>query len=407
MFKLRSNVGPIAELAFFGGSPSFSRPVVVGQPNIPEIDSVLSNFRTVLESGILSNNGPFVRRFEDEICRIAGVEHCVATCNATVALELTARALNLTGEVIVPSFTFIATAHALEWQGLTPVFVDIDPLTHTIDPACIEAAITPATSAICGVHLWGNVCDVPALQHIADKNKLELWFDSSHAFAVSIGGTPVGNFGRAEIFSFHATKFINAFEGGAVVTNDAGLAQTLREMRSFGVAEDGQVANAGINGKMAEVSAAMGLNALGCLDRIKSTNRRNFEAYKEYLSACPGVKLRAPVDPEQSNCQYIVCEIDQSETGLSRDQMLAILEAEGILAKRYFYPGCHRALPYADKHARRGIPLPVTEQLTQSVMVLPTGINVTTEDVEVICGLIRYLIESSAQIRDELLRNRD
>ena len=174
----------------------------------------------MLDRRWLSNNGVFVRDFERQIADYLGVKHCIAVCNGTIALELAIRALELKGEVIIPSFTFIATAHALQWQEITPVFCDIDPKTHTLNPWRVESLITPRTSGIIGVHVWGQPCDVETLTEIANKHHLKLMFDASHAFGCSHGRTMIGNFGSAEVFSFHATKFINAFEGGAIVTND-------------------------------------------------------------------------------------------------------------------------------------------------------------------------------------------
>lgn len=392
----------VTDLAYFGGSASFVKPIVVGKPNVPDIGGVLEDVRSILESGMLSNNGPYVRRFEEEICRISGVEHCVAVCNATIGLEMTARALDLTGEVILPSFTFVATAHALAWHGLAPVFVDVDPETHTINPASVEAAITPATTAICGVHLWGNACNVAALQSIADCHGLQLWFDAAHAFAAHASGKRVGKFGRAEVFSFHATKLLNTFEGGAIATDDLVLARSLREMRDFGYGEEGAVVQLGVNGKMSEVSAAMGLNSLAHLDDTLAVSRRNVHVYATLLDGCPGIHVRAPREDSGSNCSYVVCEVDECEAGISRDLLYSILEAEGIRTKKYFSPACHQTAPYRDAHRARGLSLPITERLAETVLVLPTGIKVGVDDIERICALIRFVVDSSDEIGREL-----
>jgi dTDP-4-amino-4,6-dideoxygalactose transaminase len=216
----------------------------------------------------------------------------------------------------------------------------------------------------------------------------------------------VGGFGAAEVLSFHATKFINAFEGGAIVTNDADLAQRLREMRAFGIDDDAWVAELGTNAKMSEVSAVMGLHSLGQIGEITATNRRNLQAYREHLRDCPGIVLRAPADPGHSNCQYVVCEIDETVAGISRDEVLSIIEAEGVLAKRYFYPGCHRADPYWEKHKKQNTPLPVTERLTRTTLVLPTGLGVDKAQIATICGMLAYVIEMSNGIREKLRDHR-
>ena len=210
----------INNLALFGGVPAFDEILHVGRPNIGNREQLLSRINDMFDRRWLTNNGPFVLELEQKLAAFLGVRHCIAMCNATIALEIAARALGLHGEVIVPSFTFIATAHALQWQEIIPVFCDVDPLTHNIDPSKIENLITPRTTGILGAHVWGRVCNINALQDIANKHNLHLMFDAAHAFACSHQGKMIGGFGDAEVFSFHATKFFNSFEGGAVTTND-------------------------------------------------------------------------------------------------------------------------------------------------------------------------------------------
>ena len=248
----------VEQLALFGGRPAFDEPLHVGRPNIGNREQLLARFNDMLDRRWLSNNGRYVQEFEQRIATLLGVRHCIAMCNATVALEIAIRALGLHGEVIVPSYTFIATAHALQWQQITPVFCDVDAHTHNIDPARVEALITPRTTGIVGVHVWGNTCDLLALEEIARRHKLRLLYDAAHAFACSWGGRMIGNFGDAEVFSFHATKFLNTFEGGAVVTNDDQLAHIIRLMKNFGFVNYDQVEYIGTNGKMSEIAAAMG-----------------------------------------------------------------------------------------------------------------------------------------------------
>jgi dTDP-4-amino-4,6-dideoxygalactose transaminase len=276
-----------------------------------------------------------VQEFEQRIATLLGVRHCIAMCNATVALEIAIRALGLHGEVIVPSYTFIATAHALQWQQITPVFCDVDAHTHNIDPARVEALITPRTTGIVGVHVWGNTCDLLALEEIARRHKLRLLYDAAHAFACSWGGRMIGNFGDAEVFSFHATKFLNTFEGGAVVTNDDQLAHIIRLMKNFGFVNYDQVEYIGTNGKMSEIAAAMGLTSLESLDDFIATNRHNYHRYQEQLGDIAGVRFVTYDEAERHNYQYIVLEIDSEVTGLTRDQLTRILWAEQVLARRF------------------------------------------------------------------------
>jgi dTDP-4-amino-4,6-dideoxygalactose transaminase len=346
----------------------------------------------MLDRRWLSNNGVFVQEFEQRLADYLGVKHCIAICNGTIALELVIRALELKGEVIIPSFTFIATAHALQWQEITPVFCDVDPKTHTLNPAKVESLITPRTSGIMGVHVWGQPCDVESLTETADKHQLKLMFDASHAFGCSHQGKMIGNFGNAEVFSFHATKFINAFEGGAIVTNDDDLNQKLRLMKNFGFSGFDNVIYLGTNGKMSEVSAAMGLTSLESMEKFIEVNYRNYKCYEKGLANIPGISLFSVNKSEKHNYQYIVLEIDEEKTQVSRDLLIKILHAENIIARRYFYPGCHRMEPYRSYFPHAGLWLPETEKLTQRVMILPTGTAISEDDISQICQIIQLVV---------------
>ena len=384
----------ISELAFFGGEPKFKEKLFVGRPNIGNRDHLIDRINDMLDRRWLSNNGAFVQEFEHRIADYLGVKHCIATCNGTLALELVIRALELKGEVIIPSFTFIATAHALQWQEITPVFCDVDPKTHTLNPSPLESLITPRTSAIIGVHIWGQPCDVEKLTEIANKRQIKLMFDASHAFGCSHEGKMIGNFGSAEVFSFHATKFINTFEGGAIVTNDDDLNQKLRLMKNFGFSGYDNVIYLGTNGKMSEISAAMGLTSLESLEEFIEVNRRNYKCYQEGLSGIPGVYLFPMNETEKHNYQYVVLEIDEEQTQVSRDLLVKILHEENVIARRYFYPGCHRMEPYRSYFPHAGLLLPETEKLSQRVLILPTGTAILPEDISQICQIIYIAVSS-------------
>jgi dTDP-4-amino-4,6-dideoxygalactose transaminase len=383
-----------SNLAYFGGEPAFQEKLHVGRPNIGNREKLMERINDMLDSKWLSNKGKFVQQFEQSIADYLGVKHCIAICNGTIALELAIRALGLKGEVIVPSFTFIATAHALQWQEITPVFCDIDPKTHTLNPWRIESLITPRTSGIIGVHLWGNPCDVEALQQIAEKHHLKLMFDASHSLGCSYKGKMIGNFGAAEIFSFHATKFINSFEGGAITTNDDSLNDKLRLMKNFGFSGYDNVVYLGTNGKMSEVSAAMGLTSLESIDEFIAINRQNYECYQKELSDIPGIKLMPVNESEAHNYQYIVLEVDEQKTHVSRDLLLKFLHAENVIARRYFYPGCHRMEPYRSYFPHAGLLLPETEILTSKVLVLPTGTSISEIIIQRISTIIRTIVEN-------------
>ena len=387
-------------LAIFGAAPAFPEPLHVGRPNVGDRARFLARVEDILNRRWLTNNGPFVQELERSIAEMVGVKHCVAMCNATVALEIVIRALGLKGEVIVPSFTFVATAHALQWQEITPVFCDVDPRTHNLDPTRVEQMLTPRTSAIIGVHLWGRACAVEALTEIAARRGLKLLFDAAHAFGCSHNGRMIGGFGDAEVFSFHATKFFNSFEGGAVVTNDDGLAGKIRLMKNFGFAGYDNVVYVGTNGKMTEVAAAMGLTSLESLDDFIAVNRRNYEHYRAGLERVPGIRLIDYDPAERCNYQYVVVEIDEEAVGLSRDDLQHVLWAENVLARRYFYPGCHRMEPYRTSFPNAGRLLPESERLAQRVLSLPTGTAVGPAEIAKVCRIISFAVAHAPQVRE-------
>jgi dTDP-4-amino-4,6-dideoxygalactose transaminase len=377
------------------GAPAFTQPLHVGRPNIANRKRFLERTGQMLDRRWLSNNGPLVQEFEQRIAGFLGVKHCICVCNATVGLEIAIRAANLTGEVIVPSYTFIATAHALQWQEIMPVFADMDPATHNLDPAKIERHITPRTSAILATHVWGRSSAVEPLAEIAERRGLKLLFDAAHAFGCSHQGRMIGGFGLAEVFSFHATKFLNSFEGGAITTNDDALAEKIRLMSNFGFSGFDNVIHIGTNGKMTEVCAAMGLTNLEGIEDLVAINRHNHEAYRAGLSDLPGVKLLAYNPAERGNYQYVVAEVDSNTAGLTRDELIEVLHAENVLARKYFWPGCHRMEPYRTTQPDSGLLLPETERVAARVIVLPTGQQVTPEDVSLVCDIIRRAIRLS------------
>lgn len=392
----------LEDLALFGGPAAFAETLHVGRPNIGDRQRLLARINDMLDRRWLTNHGVYVAELEQRLAAYLGVKHCIAMCNGTVALEIAARALGLSGEVIVPAFTFVATAHALQWQEITPVFCDVDPRTHNLDPHRIEALITPRTTGIVAVHVWGQACDVDALTAITRRHNLRLMFDAAHAFGCSYGGRMIGNFGDAEVFSFHATKFFNTFEGGAVTTNDDALAAKIRLMHNFGFAGLDNVIYIGTNGKMSEVSAAMGLTGLESLEEFIAINRRNYQHYHQQLADVPGVRLLRYAEQEHNNYQYIVAEIDAQTAGISRDDLVRLLHAENVRVRRYFYPACHRMEPYRSYFPHAGLLLPVTEELVQRVMILPTGTAVHPEEISRICQLIAFAVEQGPEIRAAL-----
>lgn len=389
-------------LAIFGGKPAFLEPLHTGRPNMGDRERLMERIGDILDRRWFTNDGPYVRAFERRVQEYCGVRECVATCNGSSALEIMTRALGMSGEVIIPAYTFVATAHSLQWQEIQPVFCDVDPVTHNIDPARVEELITPRTTGILGVHLWGNPCNVEALEEIAERRGLKLAFDAAHAFGCSRGGKMVGGFGAAEAFSFHATKFFNTFEGGAVVTNDSELAEKMRLMRNFGFRSKDDVIYLGSNGKMTEVSAAMGLTSFDSIERFIEAGKRNYVRYRDRLLAIPGLKVQEHDTSEHCNYHYVVVDVDEARSGLSRDQLVKVLEAENVLARRYFAPGVHRMEPYRSLQPMAGMILPVTEKLSDTVMVLPTGETLSLDVIDGVCDIMERAVTHASDVRARL-----
>jgi len=366
----------------------FEKPLYVGAPNIGDRQKFHQYVDEIFDRRWLTNRGQCVREFEARLCEYLGVKHCITMCNATVALEIAAKALDLKGEVIIPSMTFIATAHALQIQGVKPVFADIDRNTYNLDPAAVERMITPETTGIVGVHVYSRPCDIDGLQAVADKHGIKLMFDAAHAFGCSYKGQMIGNFGECEVFSFHGTKFFNTFEGGAIATNDDKLAEKIRLMQNFGFKGFDNVIYIGTNGKMNEACAAMGLVNLDSLDDFLAVYKRNYEAYKKGLAGIRGLKLIEFNADDESNRQYIVVEVGD-DYPLSRDELIEKLQAANVIARKYFWPGCHRMEPYKTLQPDAGNMISVTEEVVAKIVVLPTGTAVSEEAVSIICALIR------------------
>jgi len=397
-----------ADLAINGAPPALDLPVHVGRPNVADRDKFMWLVDDILDRNWLTNNGPMVCELERRIADYLGVKHCVAMCNGTIALEIAIRAVGMSGEVIVPSYTFIATAHAVSWQGLRPVFADVSAQDHCIDPEAVRRAITPRTTGIVGTHLWGGTCDVEALRDIAREHNLKLVFDAAHAFGCSHNGQRVGGFGDAEVFSFHATKFFNSIEGGAVTTNDDALAEQMRLMRNFGFSGPDTVSHPGTNGKMTEINAAMGLANLDAISSVMDVNKARHAAYAAALDSIPGLHLMPVKAEEERNHQYVVLEVDAAFP-YSRDELLETLTAENILARKYFWPGCHRMEPYRSLQPNAGRKLPVTEELAERIVVLPTGPNLPEEAINVVGDVCQLLSRRAAgtALSDNKLRLRN
>jgi len=384
------------DLAICGGAPSFSKKLHVNRPNLGNQGIFLRHLDAILNSRQFSNNGPLLMELEQRLANFLSVKHCVVTNNGTTALALAMKALDLHGEVIIPSFSFISTAHTLLWQGIDPVFCDIDPTTWNIDPSHCESLITNKTTAIIATHLWGRSCEVSRLEDIARHRNLHLLFDAAHSFGCEYQGKKIGRFGDAEVFSFHATKVFHTFEGGALTTDNTALADNVRSIRNFGFTGYDQVEMLGTNAKMPEVCAAMGLTNLQSIDKFIAGNRQNYELYQQELNGINGLRLIHYDAGIRHNYQYIVLEVDE-DIGLTRNQLMNILHAEQVMARRYFYPGNHRMQPYWSRYPQAGSVLPNTNLISQRVLLLPGGTGVTEDQIIEICAILRLAV-SNAQI---------
>lgn len=386
------------KLAVLGGQPAFVEALHVGRPNIGDRELFGRLVDDILDSRYLTNEGPCVAHFEERLATRLGVRHCIATCNSTTALMIAVKAAGVTGDVVLPSFTFPATAHAIRWLGLDPVFADVDPATHTLDPARVAEAVTSRTGAILGVHAWGRACDIEALAGLADRHGLPLLFDAAPAFDCTYRGRKLGNFGLAETMSFHATKVLTTFEGGAILTNDDELAERARPMTRFGFEEEDLVVRLGINGKMSEVCAAMGLASLERADEFIAVNRANHRRYEEGLDGLPGLHVMSYPEGETANYHYVVLEVNARDAPITRNLLKSVLVAENILARRYFYPGCHRIEPYRTEQPHVAGALPETEGLLERVLQLPTGTAVTESDIDGVCEIVRAAFEQADEL---------
>ncbi|QVL50134.1 MAG: DegT/DnrJ/EryC1/StrS family aminotransferase [Thiocapsa sp.] len=325
--------------------------VYVTQPHLPPLEEFIPYLEQIWKNKILTNNGPFHRQFEQALCDWLGVEHLALFANGTLALVTALKALRISGEVITTPYSFVATAHSLLWNNITPVFVDIDPQTLNLDPTKIEAAITPQTTAILAVHCYGNPCDVEAIQTIADNYNLKVIYDAAHAFGVQCHCGSVLNHGDLSVLSFHATKVFNTFEGGAIICPDAKSKQHIDHLKNFGFVGETTVVAAGINGKMNEMQAALGLLQLQHIDSALVRRAEIASRYREAIDAIPGLSWVPSAGQRVANHAYfpILCGDDYP---LSRDALYDKLKANGIHGRRYFYPlisdfPMYRGLPSA------------------------------------------------------------
>jgi sugar O-acyltransferase (sialic acid O-acetyltransferase NeuD family) len=359
----------------------------IAQPTLPEFSRVDAMFQDIVKTRMLSNFAKYSKKLEKDIERALDVKHALTFPNATSALMLTFRAMELTGEIILPSFTFSSTGHSLIWNGLTPVFADIDPKTFNIDPQDVINKITDKTSAIYAVHIFGNPCDVESLQAIADEYGLKLIYDSAHALGSKRNGINIGNFGDIESFSLSGTKVLTSAEGGIVTLKDKSLSDKLMLGRNYGASDDYDCQYIGLNGKMSEFHAAIAIESLTLLD--KSVFKRNAinKHYRMRLKELPGIFFQEVSNDDLSTYKDMGIVIDKTLFGMNRDQLISELEKEGISTKKYFYPPLHQMKAYMDLGIE-GKNLPNTEYVANNIMCLPMYTHMTLDTVDKICFAI-------------------
>jgi len=366
----------------------FDEPIYVTRPLLPPLPALQARLADVWAAQWLTNGGSQHEQLERAIGDYLGVPHVSLFNNGTIALLTAVRALGLSGEVITTPFTFPATPHALSWSGITPVFGDIDPATLTLDPGGVEALITPRTTGILAVHVYGMPCDVTALQAIADRHGLKVVYDAAHAFGTTIQGTGVGAFGDATMFSFHATKLFHTAEGGALTCPGAERKATFDHLKNFGILNQEEVDVVGINGKMNEVQAALGLAVLECVAGEVARRRELIARYRARLAGVPGLGLMPELPGVESSCQYFVVRIDPAGFGCSRDAVFERLKTYNVFTRKYFYPlcsdyPCYRALPSAASGR-----LPVARAVVEQVLCLPLYGALALSTVDAICDIV-------------------
>lgn len=387
-------------LAILGNRPpAFAAPLPVGQLNFPTWERYEQAFRALFDRQYYTNQGPLVESLEAKLAERLGTRHAICVTNATIGLMMVAEAMCVAGNVVLPPFTFIASAQSVLWAGLQPMFCDIDATTHHLDLAQLESLLErERIGAVMAVNLWGGSCQPLHLAELCGRYQVPLYFDSAHAFGCAAVGRPIGSFGLAEVFSFHATKVLNAGEGGCVTTNDDALAERLRNIRSsYGVRRAVEVFRTA-NGRMSEAQAAMALLSLEDFESNVARNRALHEHYQSTLADLPGLRVLTPQAVDTSNYQYLVCEIDVVKFGMNRDKLQQALRAENVLARRYFSPGAHRCTPFFDNGVT---PMPVTDEVCPRILQLPLGSRVDMDAVNRIGELLHDLHRHAAIVETQ------
>lgn len=366
------------------------RKIYVTRPSLPPLNRFVEKLEDIWESRWLTNNGKFHQEFEKALSKYLSVQYCSLVSNGTLGLILALQALRITGEVITTPYSFVATTHALHWNGIKPVFCDIEEQSLGIDPSKIEALITPKTTAILPVHVYGYPCDINAISQIADTYGLKVIYDAAHAFGVTVDGTPIVQNGDMSILSFHATKVFNTIEGGAIIVNDEKMKTRIDFLKNFGFANETTVVAPGINAKMNELQAAFGILQLEYIEKAVQNNNDITEHYRNNLSGLDGIYCFRDFDGVKHNYSYFPILIDARKYGLDRDKLYERFQQNNIFVRRYFYPlisnfPTYRSLPSASPEN-----LPVAEKISRQILCLPIYEGLALRDVDRVCEIIKH-----------------
>lgn len=365
--------------------------ITVTSPLLPPLEEFIPYLEKIWDSKWITNNGQFHQQLEEALCDYLGVKYISVFTNGTLPLITALQALRITGEVITTPYSFVATTHALWWNGIKPVFVDIDPQTLNLDPKKIERAITPKTTAIMPVHVYGNPCNMGEIQDIADKYGLKVIYDAAHAFGVRIKGESILNFGDMSTLSFHATKTYNTIEGGALICHDEKTKKRIDYLKNFGFAGETEVVAPGINAKMDEVRAAYGLLNLKYVDKAIGNRKLIAQTYREGLKQIKGISCLQDIENVRHNYSYFPIFVDEKEYGLSRDELYNKLKENSILGRRYFYPLISNFSTYRGLDSAHSSNLPIANKVANEVICLPIYDNLELVDVERVINLINKL----------------
>jgi dTDP-4-amino-4,6-dideoxygalactose transaminase len=363
--------------------------ITVTKPFLPPLEEYLPYLEKIWQTKLLTNNGPFHQQLENELAEYLGVKYVSLFANATLGLVTALQALQVTGEVITTPFSFVATTHALWWNKITPVFVDIEPEYLNLDPAKIEAAITPRTTAIMPVHVYGNPCKVDEIQRIADRHGLKVIYDAAHAFGVKREGVSILNFGDLSVVSFHATKVYSTIEGGAVICHTAEMKHHLDNLKNFGFRDETIVEEPGINAKLNELQAAYGLLQLKYVDKFISRRKAITQLYQALLADVPGLRFFSDMDGVTLGYSYFPVLIDEESYGESRDVLYNKLKESNIFTRRYFYPLISTFEPYCNLPSARAESLPNAVEAANKVLCLPIYVELENSDIKMICSVIK------------------